>query len=161
MSRGAARGPPFGMGLDVESSRPGLWFPLGFGSSFGFRVSDGPVGVNIVQVFCFGQGVRVIFGGHGLMQQRRMVSFRGGQGGSRTATTGEGSPGSAGGVRLQEGWIPASAGKTDGGWQCGAAPARPFDPPQRTYSRHRVSGPSLDSGSRAGMMGDVVGLGIK
>ena len=67
------------------------------------------------------------------MRQRRMVSFRGGQGGSRTAPTGEGmdsgsgGPGSAGGcafrrdgflpprgVRLQEGWIPASAGMTDG-----------------------------------------------
>ena len=54
-----------------------------------------------------------------------------------------------GGVRLQEGWIhalahlrPASAGKTDEGWQCGAVPARPFDPPQRTYSKLRVSGPS-------------------
>ena len=46
-----------------------------------------------------------------------------------------------GGVRLQEGWIPASAGKTDGGWQCGAVPARPFDPPQRTYSMLRMSGP--------------------
>ena len=120
----------------------------------------GQSGVNIVQMFCFGQGVRVTFGGHDLMRQRRMVSFRGGQGGSRTATTGEESPGSAA-VRLQEGWIPASAGKTDGGWQCGTAPARPFDPPQRTYSRLRVSSPSLDSGSGAGMMGDGVGLGIK
>ena len=44
MSRGAACGPPFGMGWDVESSYgPGLGFPLGFGSSFGFRVSDWPI----------------------------------------------------------------------------------------------------------------------
>ena len=33
-----------GMGLGVESSGgPGLWFPLGFGSSFGFRLSGWPV----------------------------------------------------------------------------------------------------------------------
>ena len=45
MSRGAACGPPFGMGLDVESSGgPGIGFPLCLGSSFGFRVSDWPVG---------------------------------------------------------------------------------------------------------------------
>ena len=43
MSRGAACGPSFGMGWDVESSGagdglpPGLWFLLGF------RVGDGPV----------------------------------------------------------------------------------------------------------------------
>ena len=44
MSRGAACGPPFGMGWDVESScGPGLGFPLGCGSSLGFRVCDWPV----------------------------------------------------------------------------------------------------------------------
>ena len=47
------------------------------------------------------------------MRQRRMVSFRGGQGGSRTTPTGEGSPGSAEGapsggmdscLRRKDGW---------------------------------------------------------
>ena len=73
-----------GMGLDVESSGPGMWFPLCCGSSLGLGWVTGQSRVNIVQVFCLGQGVRVTFGGHGLMRQRRMVSFRGGQGGSRS-----------------------------------------------------------------------------
>ena len=77
MSLGAACGPSFGMGWDVESSGAGDGFPPGFWFLLGFRVGDGPVVVNIVHVFCFGQGVRVT-------QRAR--------GGSRTAPTGEGLP---------------------------------------------------------------------
>ena len=43
MSRGAARGPPFGMGWDVESSGAGAGLPPGFWFLLGFRVCDGPV----------------------------------------------------------------------------------------------------------------------
>ena len=59
MSRGAACGPPFGMGWDVESSGagdgfpPGLWFLLGLG------VVTGLSGVNIVHVCACRQGVVV------------------------------------------------------------------------------------------------------
>ena len=56
------RGPPFGMGLDVESSGPG-------GASLGFwfllkvvGMVTGRSGVNIVQAFTLRQGVRVTFG---------------------------------------------------------------------------------------------------
>ena len=98
MSRGAACGPSFGMGLDVESSRgPGMGFPLGFGTSLDL-VCDGPVGSEYsTNVLLWSRGSCHIWG-HDLMRQRRMVSFRGGQGGSRTATTGEESPGSVGGA---------------------------------------------------------------
>ena len=75
-----------------------MGFPLGCGSSLALGCVAGQSRVNIVHVFCFGQGVRVTLGGHGLMRQRRMVSFRGGQGGSRTAPTGGGESGSAGGA---------------------------------------------------------------
>ena len=114
-----------------------MWFPLGFGTSLGLGCMTGLSGVNIVHVFCFGQGVRVTFYARG---------------GSRTAPTGKGGPARRG-LRLQEGWLPASAGMTDGegvggflGTRriCGGGPppARPFDPPQPTYSMLRVSGPS-------------------
>ena len=43
MSRRAACEPPFGMGLDVESSVV-RWCSPGVGSSFAIRVCDGPVG---------------------------------------------------------------------------------------------------------------------
>ena len=118
MSRGAAHGPVIGMGLDVESSGPGMGFPLGFGSSFGFRVSGWPVEgeySTCVQVWSRGS---CHFWGAGAMQQRRMVSFRGGQGGSRTAPTRRG-------ARLQEGWVPASAGMTAGGGGPGSAGSAP------------------------------------
>ena len=46
MSRGAACGPPFGMGWDVESSGAGDGLPPVFWFLLGFRVSDGPVGGN-------------------------------------------------------------------------------------------------------------------
>ena len=56
---------------------PGFWVLL-----WGIGMVTGLSRVNIVHVFTLSQGVRVTFGGHGLMQKRRMVSFRGGQGGS-------------------------------------------------------------------------------
>ena len=155
MSRGAACGPPFGMGLDVESSGagdelpPGLWFLLGF------RCVTGQSGVNIVHMFCFGQGVRVTFCCRWLDAAKADGEFSQRLGRFANRPYGGGESRLGGGVRLQEGWIPASAGKTDGGWRCGAVPARPFDPPQRTYSKLRVSGPSQGwiHGSGAGMGG--------
>ena len=110
--------------------------PLGIG------MVTGQSWVNIVQMFCLGQGVRVTFCCRWLDAAKANGEFsqRLGRFANRPYRGGESRLG--GGVRLQEGWIPASAGKTDGGWRCGAVPARPFDPPQRTYSKLRVSGPS-------------------
>ena len=127
MSRGAACGPPFGMGWDVESSGAGdgfppvLWFLLGLG------VSDGPVGgeySTCVQVWS--RGWCHIWGGRrdGLASAgphaRPFECLRvsgptrggqprgfaptgrrgvvGGQGGSRTAPMGEGVPARRGGA---------------------------------------------------------------
>ena len=96
-----------GTGLGVESSGgAGAVVPPGFGSSFGFRVSDWPIGGDYstcVQVWSRGS----------------CHFWGGGRDGSASA----------------------------------APPARPFDPPQRTYSKLRVSGPSapgMDSGSAGG-----------
>ena len=114
MSRGAACGPPFGMGWDVESSGagdglpPGLWFLLGLG------VCDGSVeGEYSTCVLLWSRGWCHI-GGTWLDAAEADGEFSRRSG--RFAIPplqGEGSPGSAG-VRLQEGWIPASAGKTMG-----------------------------------------------
>ena len=106
----------FGMGWDVESSGAGDVVPPVFGSSLGLGCVTGQSWGIIVHTFQLRQGVRVIFGGHGLMRQRRMVSFRGGQGGSRTAPTGEGSPGSARGCAFRkDGFLPPQERRMGGG----------------------------------------------
>ena len=71
---------------------PGLWFLLGF------RVCDEPVAGNIVQVFCFGQGVRVTFGGMDFAPVWL----------GRTVPTGKGVPARRGGAP-SEGWVHAWA----------------------------------------------------
>ena len=63
MSRGAACGPPFGMGWDVESScGPGMGFPLGCGSSLGLGCVTGLSGVNIVHVYNMVKGFVSLLG---------------------------------------------------------------------------------------------------
>ena len=47
---------------------------------------------------------------------------------------------------MREDCVCPKASVTD--WRCGSPPARPFDPPQRTYSKLRVSGPSPRDGFR-------------
>ena len=110
MSRGAACGPPFGMGWDVESScGPGMWFPLCFGSSLGLGCVTGQSRVNIVHMYEYCQGVRVTPYGRAVRE-----SPYGGPARRR--------------VRLQEGWFPASAGMTDKGAGMGGGDALPWLP---------------------------------
>ena len=99
MSRGAACGPPFGMGWDVESScGPGMVFPLGCGSSLALGCVTGQSEGRIVQAFTFGQGGGVTFYA---------------QGGWRTAPTGKGGTGSAGGA--PSGGMGSCLRRNDGG----------------------------------------------
>ena len=63
MSRGAACGPPFGMGWDVESSGGPVVFPGCWVLLWGIGVVTGLSGVNIARVFALGLGVGVTFGG--------------------------------------------------------------------------------------------------
>ena len=114
MSRGAACGPPFGMGLDVESSGAGAVVPPGLWFLLGLRVCDGPVGGEYSTCVLLGQGVRVTFERehHPIPFLRPFDSAQGernsphrwmgsclrrndgwggrGEGGSRTAPTGKG-----------------------------------------------------------------------
>ena len=102
------------MGWDVESSGagaglpPGLWFLLGLG------VSDGPVeGEYSTCVLLWSRGWCHFWGtwldaaeadGEFPRRSGRFANRPYEEGGSRLG----------GGVRLQEGWLPASAGMTDG-----------------------------------------------
>ena len=98
MSRGAACGPPFGMGLDVESSGAGDGVPPVFRFLLGFRCVTGQSRARIVQEFTFGQGVGVTF----------YV-----QCGSRTAPTGKGVPARRGGA--PSGGMGSCLRRNDGG----------------------------------------------
>ena len=107
-------GRPLGWAGTLSPRGPGMVFPLGCSSSLALGCVTGQSWVNIVQMFCFDQGVRVTFGrehhpipflrpfdsaqGERNSPHRWMGSclhmHNGGgrrdQGGSRTAPTGEG-----------------------------------------------------------------------
>ena len=151
-------GRPLGWAGTLSPRGPGMGFPLCLGSSLGLGCMTGQSRVNIVHVFCLGQGVRVTFGGRG----HRPIPFlrpfdfaqgernsphrwmgsclhrqdgggRRGQGGSRTAPTGEGKEGEEGSERASPRFL--AGPRNDRGerarlevgvdatdWQCGAAP---------------------------------------
>ena len=106
-----------------------------------------------------------LFAGHGLMWQRRMMSFCGGQGSSRTTPTREGSPGSARGapsggmgscLRRNDGWRGVEVGgERDVLAELGSASLDPSMLQRRTFSMLRMSGPAPRYGfqlSAAGMI---------
>ena len=149
-----------GMGLDVESSGAGDGLPPGFWFLLGFRVSDGPVeGKNSTSVHLWSRGSCHICGEgappHSALETLRLRSGRTefparcmgsclhrqdgggrrGQGGSRIAPTGEGSPGSAGGCAFRrDGFLPPQERRMGGG----SVGRSPLDP----STVLRVSGPS-------------------
>ena len=179
MSRRAACGPPFGMGLDVESSGAGAGLPPGLWYLLGFRVCDGPVeGKYSTCVPIASRGSCHIWGtwldaeeadGEFSRRSGRFVNrLYGGGDGFRLGRSRLG-----GGVRLQEGWIPASAGKTDGGGVGGERDVLAelgrlsLDPSTRILQRRmfhlrqgeRNSPPlGMDSGSRGSRLGGGVRL---
>ena len=111
MSRGAACGPPFGMGWDVESSGAGDGFPPVFRFLLGFRWVTGQSRARIVQAFTFGQGVRVTFVGRG----HRPIPFL------RPFDFAQGERNSPPGV-----WVPAYTGKTEEGAEVRAVRESPL-----------------------------------
>ena len=125
---------------------PGLGFPLGCGSSLGLGWVMGQSGVNIVHMYGLSQGVRVTFGGRGHPTHSVLETLRLRSGRTEFPAPWGWIP-ARWGMRLQEGWVPASAGMTDGGGGgilgmrriccSGPPPARPFDGAQGERPRLR------------------------